>query len=46
LRFKGASADFMQQALSIGVLAQRTGANAPTTRYYEEIGLLPAPGAP
>ncbi len=27
--------------LRIGVLAGRTGTNAPTIRYYEEIGLLP-----
>ena len=28
-------------ALKIGALAQRTGTNTPTIRYYEEIGLLP-----
>jgi DNA-binding transcriptional MerR regulator len=27
--------------LTIGALAQRTGCNVPTIRYYEEIGLLP-----
>lgn len=27
--------------LKIGTLAERTGTNAPTIRYYEEIGLLP-----
>ena len=27
--------------LKIGELAKRTGTNAPTIRYYEEIGLLP-----
>jgi DNA-binding transcriptional MerR regulator len=27
--------------LKIGGLAERTGTNAPTIRYYEEIGLLP-----
>jgi DNA-binding transcriptional MerR regulator len=27
-------------AMKIGVLAHRTGTNAPTIRYYEEIGLL------
>jgi DNA-binding transcriptional MerR regulator len=27
--------------LKIGILAKRTGTNAPTIRYYEEIGLLP-----
>lgn len=30
-------------ALSIGGLAARAGSNAPTIRYYEEIGLLPRP---
>jgi len=29
--------------LKIGGLAKRTGTNAPTIRYYEEIGLLPRP---
>lgn len=29
--------------LKIGDLAERTGTNAPTIRYYEEIGLLPHP---
>lgn len=29
-------------SLRIGGLADRTGTNAPTIRYYEEIGLLPA----
>ena len=29
--------------MKIGELAQRTHTNAPTIRYYEEIGLLPAP---
>lgn len=28
-------------SLRIGGLAKRTGTNAPTIRYYEEIGLLP-----
>jgi DNA-binding transcriptional MerR regulator len=27
--------------LKIGELARRTGTNAPTVRYYEQIGLLP-----
>jgi hypothetical protein len=27
--------------LKIGALAERTGTNAPTIRYYEQIGLLP-----
>jgi len=31
-------------ALRIGGLAERTGTNAPTIRYYEEIGLLPPAG--
>jgi DNA-binding transcriptional MerR regulator len=30
------------RGLRIGDLAGRTGTNAPTIRYYEEIGLLPA----
>lgn len=30
-------------ALKIGALAERTATNAPTIRYYEEIGLLPKP---
>jgi DNA-binding transcriptional MerR regulator len=29
--------------LKIGDLAQATGTNAPTIRYYEDIGLLPHP---
>lgn len=33
----------MSATLSIGALAQRTGANIQTIRYYEKIGLLPAP---
>ena len=31
--------------LRIGALAERAGTNAPTVRYYEEIGLL-RPGGP
>jgi DNA-binding transcriptional MerR regulator len=31
------------RGLRIGDLAERTGTNAPTIRYYEEIGLLPRP---
>jgi DNA-binding transcriptional MerR regulator len=27
--------------LKIGELAKRTGTNAPTIRYYEDIGLIP-----
>lgn len=30
-------------AMKIGALAERTGTNTPTIRYYEEIGLLPRP---
>lgn len=30
-------------ALSIGTVAKRTGCSVPTVRYYESIGLLPAP---
>jgi MerR family copper efflux transcriptional regulator len=29
--------------LTIGELAERTGCTVPTIRYYEEIGLIPAP---
>lgn len=29
--------------LKIGALAERTATNAPTIRYYEQIGLLPRP---
>ena len=29
--------------LKIGALAERTGTNSPTIRYYESIGLLPRP---
>lgn len=29
--------------LAIGALAQATGVKVPTIRYYEEVGLLPAP---
>ncbi|PZQ32511.1 MAG: MerR family transcriptional regulator [Stenotrophomonas acidaminiphila] len=36
----------MSTALKIGRLAQITGTNAPTIRYYEQIGLLPAPTRP
>jgi DNA-binding transcriptional MerR regulator len=31
----------MTSSLKIGALAERTGTNAPTIRYYESIGLLP-----
>ncbi len=30
--------------LSIGALAKRTGTKVQTIRYYEQIGLMPAPG--
>lgn len=33
----------MDQALTIGGLARRSGTNPPTIRYYEQIGLLKAP---
>jgi MerR family mercuric resistance operon transcriptional regulator len=32
-----------RQNLSIGVLSRQTGVNIETVRYYEKIGLLPAP---
>lgn len=31
------------KAIKIGALAERTGTNAPTIRYYEQIGLLRTP---
>jgi Hg(II)-responsive transcriptional regulator len=34
----------MQASLSIGDLARATGAKVETIRYYERIGVLPAPG--
>jgi DNA-binding transcriptional MerR regulator len=33
----------MSTGISIGAAASRTGIKVPTIRYYEEIGLLPAP---
>jgi DNA-binding transcriptional MerR regulator len=33
----------MKGGLSIGALAERTGSNIQTIRYYEQIGLLPEP---
>jgi DNA-binding transcriptional MerR regulator len=33
----------MKKAQTIGVLAKATGTNIETIRYYERIGLLPAP---
>lgn len=34
----------MPEILSIGGVARCTGIKVPTIRYYEQIGLLPAPG--
>ena len=31
------------QRMTRGVIARRTGVNIETVRYYERIGLLPAP---
>ncbi|MBC7956477.1 MAG: helix-turn-helix domain-containing protein [Cytophagales bacterium] len=31
-----------ETGLTIGALAERTGLNVPTIRYYEQIGLIPA----
>jgi len=36
--------DQKPEILSIGDVARRTGVKVPTIRYYEQIGLLPAPG--
>jgi DNA-binding transcriptional MerR regulator len=33
----------MTRPLTIGALSKRTGTKVPTIRYYESIGLLPAP---
>src|SRR3990167_3038283 len=42
LRFKDLlQGETAMSGLKIGGLAERTGTNAPTIRYYEEIGLLP-----
>lgn len=34
---------FRGEAITIGVLSERSGVNIETIRYYERIGLLPAP---
>jgi DNA-binding transcriptional MerR regulator len=31
------------RSFAIGVLSERTGVKVPTIRFYETIGLLPAP---
>lgn len=36
--------DGRQRGISIGDLSMRTRVNVETVRYYEKIGLLPAPG--
>jgi MerR family mercuric resistance operon transcriptional regulator len=33
----------VDQAIQIGELSRRTGCNIETIRYYERIGLMPAP---
>lgn len=33
----------MEQAIPIGELSRRTGCNIETVRYYERIGIIPAP---
>jgi len=33
----------MTQPIPIGVLSRQTGVKVPTIRYYESVGLLPAP---
>ena len=33
----------MQQGVTIGSVSQASGVKVPTIRYYEQIGLLPAP---
>lgn len=33
----------MLQGLTIGTVSERSGVKVPTIRYYEQIGLLPAP---
>lgn len=36
--------DTASSRLTIGPLSKRTGCNIETIRYYERVGLLPAPG--
>lgn len=43
MRFKTPE-EGISMALKIGALAEKTGTNAPTIRYYEQIGLLPPAG--
>ena len=35
--------DFLEETLTIGQLAERTGVPASTIRYYERRGLIPHP---
>jgi len=42
-RFKGNLTSMTMQELSIGNLAEKTGTNVQTIRYYEQVGLMPRP---